>query len=255
VRKLASDLKELLDSLEPVPRKTTMVIFNMMDKSYFQARGEDGLFIPHRQHDGKYHVDGNLVDCPLETVKLHFEMMLPIFEAAAEATRLFMVPILRYLYSGCCSDVDHAPNRSKEKFIDNMLDGLKRTKKTLRSPAFRHGLKAMKIINPSRSLVEPSLWDSDPVHPSSGAYKILLDYIVKALEAANSTTSISEVTPAKRPAEAQMTGPSRRPHWISTVPGNSAAEWTSCRGTSLGGGQGRGRGCSWERGGGRRGRY
>jgi hypothetical protein len=55
-------------------------------------------------------------------------------------------------YFSCCSDVDHAPNRSEEKFINNMLEGLDKTKKTQRSLAFRHGLEAMKIINPSRSL-------------------------------------------------------------------------------------------------------
>jgi hypothetical protein len=47
--KLASDLEELLNGLEPEDGISTVVVFNILDKAYFQAKGEDGSYIPHRQ--------------------------------------------------------------------------------------------------------------------------------------------------------------------------------------------------------------
>jgi hypothetical protein len=83
VEKLAADLSEFLEGLEPDPDKKTVVIFSHLDKSYFQARAEDGRYIPYRNLEGVYHVDGDLVACPMEHLKFLFEMMVPLFNASS----------------------------------------------------------------------------------------------------------------------------------------------------------------------------
>jgi hypothetical protein len=175
--KLAGDLEELLESLDPDDEKTTVVIFNLLDKAYFQARGEDGNYIPHRQHDGKYHVDGDLVTIPGEQVKYLFELMLPIFKAASGLKRMLVTPIPRYLYLGCCSDPDQAPNRAEESFTF-----------TLRSLAFKHGMKDMRAINQGK-VVADQLWDKVPVHPTPEGYRVLMDYIMEGLRETSSQST------------------------------------------------------------------
>jgi hypothetical protein len=238
--KLASDLAELLEGLEPGDSKTTVVIFNLLDKSYFQARGEDGNYIPHRQLEGKYHVDGDLVTVPNEQVKFLFEMMVPIFASATNTTRLLVTPVPRYLNRGCCADPEHAPNRADEGFLDSFLDSLEKTKRALRSLAFKRSMKDMKVINPAKVLVEDSLWGSDPVHPTADGYKTLLDYIIKVLDDTSNVAGLSS-SGKKRATDDQLVGPSRRPFWI-TGPGSSSQDWTTCRGpgTNI-----RGRGRGW----------
>jgi hypothetical protein len=185
------------------------------------------------------------VACPMENLKYQFKMMLPIFQAASGVQKVFMTPIPRYLYAGCCEDADHAPNRADENFVDSQLDGLDKAKRMLRSVAFKHGLKEMKIVNPARELADPSLWNGDPVHPTAEAYRRVLDYLVKGLEAAASTAAIPVATPGqkKRPADEHLAGPSRRPFWISSA--SSSQDWVSCRGPGYPVQPGRGRGGGW----------
>jgi hypothetical protein len=154
--KLADELKEFLEGLEPDPEKQVVVIFANLDKSYFQARSEDGSFIFHRLHDGTYHVNGDLVACPMEQLKFLFELLIPVFNANAGMRRLLLCPIPRYLWKGCCEDPDHAPNRSEEGFQEDILEGLE--KGVMRSLAFRHDLKDMKIINPGKLLIQSIPW-------------------------------------------------------------------------------------------------
>jgi hypothetical protein len=131
--KLAADLQEFLDGLEPDPDRKTVVIFSHLDKSYFQARAEDGNLIPHRLHEGAYHIDGDLVAIPSEQLKYLFELLLAVFNTAAGCTRLLLCPIPRYLWRGCCEDDEHGPNRADEGFQENMLEGLEKAKRTMRS--------------------------------------------------------------------------------------------------------------------------
>jgi hypothetical protein len=243
--KLASDLEELLNGLESEEGVSTVVIFNILDKAYFQARGEDGSYIPHRQLEGKYHVYGDLVTIPNEQVKYLFKMMVPIFKAADGVHQLLVTPIPRYLYLGCCDEADHAPNRADEGFVDSILEALDKTKRTLQSLAFKHKLKVMKILNPAKFLAVEHLWESDPVHPTAKGYRLLVDYLVKFANDSCTNNSHTEANTTMQPAEKkrrpdeQLAGPSRRQFWI-TGPGANSQDWTSCRGLS--GPRGRGRG-------------
>jgi hypothetical protein len=126
--------------------------------------------------------------------------------------------------------------------VDSMLEALDKTKRTLRSLAFKHKMKEMKILNPAKFLAEEHLWGTDPVHPTTEGYKLLVDYLVKvANDCCTPKKEHSTETPGekKRGPDEQLAGPSRRPFWI-TGPGSNSQDWTSCRGLS--GPRGRGRG-------------
>jgi hypothetical protein len=245
--KLADELKEFLEGLEPDPEKKVVVIFANLDKSYFQARSEDGSFIFHRLHDGTYHVDGDLVACPMEQLKFLFELLIPVFNANAGMRRLLLCPIPRYLWKGCCEDPDHAPNRSDEGFQEDILEGLEKAKRVMRSLAFRHDLKDMKIINPGKLLMEPALWGEDPVHPLVDGYKKIIDFVLAGLEAGGSTDTavLTQPQPSqKRDSTEQLTGPARRPHWVAGGQfASSSQDWATCMSSWP-----RGRGRGWRGG-------
>jgi hypothetical protein len=58
-----------------------------------------------------------------------------------------------------------------------MLLEKEKAKRNMRSLAFKHNLKDMKIVNPGRVLEDSQLWGPDPVHPSVD----LLTNLVKGL--------------------------------------------------------------------------
>jgi hypothetical protein len=249
--KLEQDLKEFLAGLEPDPDRTTVVVFSPLDKSYFQARSEDGSYSPHRCLDGVYHVDGDLVACPLEHLKFQFELLVPVFKTTGSAVKLLLGPIPRYIHSGCCSDPEHAPNRADEDFQEKIMDGLEKAKRTMRSLAFKHGLKDMKIINPGRILESGEFWGVDPVHPTVDGYRKLLDTIITNLVAATGDKfRETEQQQLKRPQSEQLVGPVRRPYWVTaggaTLEGQELASCSN--GPRRGGrGGGGGRGGRWFR--------
>jgi hypothetical protein len=57
----------------------------------------------------------------------------------------------------------------------------------MRSLAFKHGLKSMRIVNPAKMLLDQELWCNDPVHPTIDGYKKIINSIVNGLEAARSS--------------------------------------------------------------------
>jgi hypothetical protein len=148
----SADLQEFLEGLEPDPERNTVVIFSHLDKSYFQARAEDGSLI-HRHHEKTFHIDGDLVSIPSEKLKYLFELLVPVFNVAASTTRLLLCPIPRYLWQGCCEDDKHAPNRADEGFQETMMERLEKAKRTMRSLAFKHSMKSMMVLNPWEAVV------------------------------------------------------------------------------------------------------
>jgi hypothetical protein len=127
-----------------------------------------------------------------------------------------------------------------------MLLEKEKAKRNMRSLAFKHNLKDMKIVNPGRVLEDSQLWGPDPVYPSVDGYQLLLTNLVKGL-AGSCNKELENSQAEKRPASEALVSPVRRPHWISgTGPSSSGQELASCsfRGGWRGGRGGRG----WRRG-------
>jgi hypothetical protein len=178
-------------------------------------------------------VDGDLVACLTEHLKFMFELMVPVFRAAAGVIRYLVCPLPCYLWRGCCGNVDHAPNRADECFQEDMLGDMEKAKRVMRSLAFKHELKDMKVLNPGKLLVKNVYWNIDPVHPTVESYKEVINTVVSGLEArANSDVSAAnsvESSGSKRVAGDFLVGPDRRPSWVSACgSGCGGQNWTSC---------------------------
>jgi hypothetical protein len=82
----------------------------------------DGDAIPIcRPIDGSFHVDGDIICSPLETVRAAFSQVVPLLKALPEVDKIFMTPLPRYLWRSCCADPQHAPNVKTDDHVVNML--------------------------------------------------------------------------------------------------------------------------------------
>jgi hypothetical protein len=100
----------------------------MFDNSYYMIRCEDGSFTAIRREDnGIYHVDGDIVCAPLDTAKKMFQQTLPLLREFQEFDKLVLVPLPRYLWAACCTDLRHAPNIADEDHVQDQLTNLDAT--------------------------------------------------------------------------------------------------------------------------------
>jgi hypothetical protein len=153
----------LEDKLRGLDRNEVVLILNMLDNSYLKAKGEDGNLIPHsRTMDSCYHINGELVVAPQETVKHLFNQLTGFFRKYQGICKVLLVPLPRYLRQACCSDVDHGPNIIQDGHVDVMLEALAATYTLWRGMAFREKLPNLKVINTGQLLREETWWRGDP---------------------------------------------------------------------------------------------
>jgi hypothetical protein len=158
----------------------------------------------------------------------------------------------RYL-RGCCTRVDHAPNRLEDGFEEQLRKGLVECKGFFKDFLFTSGLRGFTILNPGHCLpaVDESgavmmLWGLDPVHPLKEGYTRFADMICEAAVKLGAKTDDGRTRagslmgpPGKKP---RMEIP--RPRWVEEGPPASMVHG----GQLYGRGAGRGRGAEAGRG-------
>ena len=95
--------------------------------------------------------------------------------------------------AGCCSEPDHAPNRSGPNFRSSLINGLERTKKNIKRMTEKAGI-ACNVVNPLWLLAGPQKlpeaeiikmieagWGTEPVHPSAATYEKLAAALLDVL--------------------------------------------------------------------------
>jgi hypothetical protein len=87
------------------------------------------------------------------------------------------------LTAGCCSDVDHIPNRQQEDFAKTMEQNVYAARTNIKDFAFRHGLRKCIMVSAwSKIKKMEQLW-ADPVNLSAAAYEELATTVLPPLEA------------------------------------------------------------------------
>jgi hypothetical protein len=206
-----------------------LLIFSLLDNTYFQTSQEDGSIIPHsRRADGSYHVDGDLICGPSESAKKNFLQLVPLFQSLVEMVKVLTVPLPRYLWRACCNDDDHVPNTRQDGYLDYQREDLDGCHRLWKGLAHREKLRNIKICNTSQLLFSRDMWLDDPVHPRQEAYDSVAKYLVRGvldLEEKRKTMieEPEQHQPAKRPrTDAAQTGqlnqpPLYRPAWMSNT--------------------------------------
>jgi hypothetical protein len=168
-RVLQKDVAALTDTIQEElgdVLSDKVLLINAFDNSYFVAKTEDGHFIPPRKDSsGRYHVDGEVACAPQETAKKMLINSFPLLRKFADIPKIVLVPIPRYLYAPCCSDIEHVPNLENEDHFEKMLEGLDTTHRLWRGMLFRERIPNVKVCNVGKVISEKSLWGTDLVHP------------------------------------------------------------------------------------------
>ena len=89
------------------------VVIDPMSNSAYLGTDEDGLPIPAEKsdEDGRYHLYGYLQLAPPSAFKNCLKQMEKMLAFVGGAKVVFVIPLPRYVLSGCCKDSAHVSNR------------------------------------------------------------------------------------------------------------------------------------------------
>jgi hypothetical protein len=107
-------IEKLCETLEKLnlTEFDTVVIDSMLNSAHV-GTDEDGLPIPAEKsdEDGRYHLYGNLQLAPPSAFKNCLKHMEKMLAFVGDAKVVFVIPLPRYVLSGCCADTEHVSNR------------------------------------------------------------------------------------------------------------------------------------------------
>jgi hypothetical protein len=177
---LAAQLAKAVGDLDP-----EVVVLQLFDSSCFFARTEDGSrMMPRKQPDGRFHIQGELVVCPVETQLELLNTMKPVFDAVGHKAGVFVTPMPRYVIAGCCEDPTHVSNREDRHYradMDLQLDSLKQTVKNFLFNTGRRNFKIFDTMMNLKGLEDADMWCTDPVHPIESMCGRIADGVKKVV--------------------------------------------------------------------------
>jgi hypothetical protein len=106
-------IEKLCETLEKLNlTEINTVVIDPMSNSAYLGTDEDGLPIPAEKsdEDGQYHLFGDLQLAP-SAFKNCLKQMEKMLAFVGGAKVVFVIPLPRYVLSGCCKDTEHVSNR------------------------------------------------------------------------------------------------------------------------------------------------
>jgi len=217
VRQNVTDLQPLIAEGLKDMGPDDMAVVQCLDNTAYFARTEDGGDQPVKAHGrGEHHVEGDLVLASPDRQRMQFETLEPILQMFGGRKLFVLTPMPRWLYSGCCRQEDHAPNRRQPGFEQRLRDDLRGYWQRMKTHLFVKKIKA-KVLDPSPvltylNLEDEELWGNDAVHPRKAGYQAIAALIEKEAAAAANRGK-------KRPGDASERASKRprvemRPTWI-----------------------------------------
>jgi hypothetical protein len=99
VEEMAARTEEALRELLP----SDVIVLHLLDNVAYMARSEEGGDLPIRQFiNGKFHVEGDLVLAGKDRLSMFFKNTLPLLRLLKGRKVIFLIPLPRYIYVGCC---------------------------------------------------------------------------------------------------------------------------------------------------------
>jgi hypothetical protein len=198
VTKLSVQLQEVLAEEWDGP---TYIIYHLYDNSIFMAVGDDGgRSLPVKsQHDGQYHVLGDLSCATRQEFKVLFSTTLPLLRAGGKHHKVQLSPLLRYMGAPCCSLAGHITNRD-ENFAMTMGKAMIDLEKWLHDLSYMKRIKNFHVLNPNAMLMPEDggsckkvakamkkMWHGSSVHLVPEGYQMLAEALVEELQEAQFT--------------------------------------------------------------------
>jgi hypothetical protein len=214
----ADNVRDLIDDLAAtvVNWDTTTVILQLYDNSVYMVGGQEGeKTLPKRGQDGVFHIDGHLVVADKDTVKSLTSLLMPLLKILGNSRKLFLTPLARYWIGPCCDAETHHTNYRAQGYLPRLGDAIHALRDNIRDGLFTRRVPNFRVLCPNRMIgvgqrrMEPTdeeaalsaaLWGTDPVHPSTAAYRQMAEHI--EVDLANSearyTNPVKKVSSEKR---------------------------------------------------------
>jgi hypothetical protein len=173
------------------------VVLQLFDNSVYMAEGPGGeKRLPGKDRSSTYHihVDGSLVVADKAAVKDLVHQLAPLLKVLGSSRKIVLTPLARYWVAPCCSDPMHTVNYHTVGFLPPLGDAIADLSDTIRDALFVKKIQNFRVLCPNRMIgvgqrrQEPSdeeaakaaaLWGSDPVHPTSAAYRVIAESLSK----------------------------------------------------------------------------
>jgi hypothetical protein len=107
-------IEKLCETLEKLNlTEFDTVVIDPLSNSAYLGTDEYGLPIPDEKsdEDGRYHLYGDLQLAPPSAFKNVLKHMEKMLAYVGNAKVVFVIPLPRYVLSGCCADTEHVSNR------------------------------------------------------------------------------------------------------------------------------------------------
>ncbi len=146
-------------------------------------------------------MDGELLVADKAGVKELTSKLTPLIRALRGAKKLFLSPLSRYWLNPCCSDPDHLTNYNETGYLPKLGGAIAALREYVRDSLYTRHTSNFRVLCPNKILgigqhrdempMEEArelaaTWGGDPVHPAKGAYKIIMEGILKDLSNADS---------------------------------------------------------------------
>jgi hypothetical protein len=118
-----SKIEKLCETLEKLNlTEIDTVVINPMSNYAYLGTDEDGLPIPAEKsdEDGRYHLFGDLQLAPTSAFKNCLKHMEKMLAFVGGAKVVFVIPLPRYILSGCCKNTEHVSHRLSGKLAGEL---------------------------------------------------------------------------------------------------------------------------------------
>ncbi len=123
------------------------VILDLYGNSSVRFTQFDGTTALPFKSGGRFHLNGDVVACPVMTFKSIVKSTIPILNTAGNTPCIVILPLPRYIFAGCCSDPDHCVNLKNSEHKEKLLLDFIQLRHILIKELIANGVKNFKVLD------------------------------------------------------------------------------------------------------------
>jgi hypothetical protein len=89
------------------------IVLDLYGNSSVHFTQFDGTTALPFKSGGSFHLNGEVVACPITILKNIVKSTIPIFDAVGKTPCIVIPPLPRYIFASCCNDPEHCANLKK----------------------------------------------------------------------------------------------------------------------------------------------
>jgi hypothetical protein len=134
-------VEQILNQLkgQEVPAEAVGV-FDLLGNSSFRWEHEDGTLVTAVKVDRGYHMQGPVTVCSDTTFKKLLQIMAPVIQDAVGLGKIFIPPLPRYVYGGCCTNSDHCGKVGETNHPTNLIGKVDHLRAMLKGELSKEGV-------------------------------------------------------------------------------------------------------------------